>query len=1005
MNKTLRITIIVVAVLAVIALAFGLGGNENFHEKYEGFDLSASSSSIVRENTYKEYLTTHAARYPSKDISVDIFSYDETESTGIRIESGYQGAERVLITEDGSSVTWTVDVPEEGFYNLEFTYIATPSRNVNMERIIKINGVLPFTGADILTFRRLWKDQGSIRTDNQGRQIRPQQTEVFQWQSSMVKSDSGYETEPYKFYFVKGKNTITVEATNEPMVLSAVDLKAVKKVASYSEYYASVKNKSSNTNKDMEPIVIQGETSTLRSDPSLFARYDRSSPVSQPYDVAHTVFNYIGGEPWKTPGQWIEWEMEVPEDGFYQISIQGRQLYQRGYVSARSLYIDGVIPFEEVSSIEFRYTSDWNLVTPSNPETKEPYLFYLSKGKHSIRLEVTLGKMGDIISELEDSVFRLSSIYRTILVLTGSIPDTYRDYEIHKVYPEEYEAMNVESKRLYKMVDDFAAITGQKSDLIASAQTLAVELEQFYKHPNKITESFTTFRANITSLGASLLNLAEGKLDIDFIMLTPAGEKPKGPKANGITKIVHEIRSFFTSFFVDTTQLGDVYDKDDEHFIEVWITAGRDQSEILKTMVDDTFIPATGIHANVKLINADALLNAVVAGNGPDVVLTIGMNIPVDYALRNANVNLMKFPDCEEVLKQFNPSSYEGFKYNGGIYALPEQETFNLLFYRTDIMEQLGLEVPQTWDDLIAILPTLQGNNLQVGLPYPSIQAPDMTAFYSMVFQNGGRIYNDAGTKTEIDSEAGIAAFKLYTSFYNSYGLDTIFDFTSRFRSGEMPIGIANYSLYNTLAVAAPEIRGMWEFTHLPGTERTDENGNTYIDRSTGVGGMCCMMISKGSTDFVTAEALNTFYGDSSEEEKQALLKDRNKKVLRNIQRQADSWEFMKWWVSTDTQVRFGREMEAILGSSGRYTTANVEALKQLSWSTKQLNVLLGSLEETVGVPEVPGSYYTPRHVINGIRKVYNEKEDPRETLIDYARKINDELTRKRQEFNLPVEE
>ena len=165
------------------------------------------------------------------------------------------------------------------------------------------------------------------------------------------------------------------------------------------------------------------------------------------------------------------------------------------------------------------------------------------------------------------------------------------------------------------------------------------------------------------------------------------------------------------------------------------------------------------------------------------------------------------------------------------------------------------------------------------------------------------------------------------------------------------------------------------------------------------------MMISKGSTDFVTAEALNTFYGDSSEEEKQALLKDRNKKVLRNIQRQADSWEFMKWWVSTDTQVRFGREMEAILGSSGRYTTANVEALKQLSWSTKQLNVLLGSLEETVGVPEVPGSYYTPRHVINGIRKVYNEKEDPRETLIDYARKINDELTRKRQEFNLPVEE
>ena len=61
-------------------------------------------------------------------------------------------------------------------------------------------------------------------------------------------------------------------------------------------------------------------------------------------------------------------------------------------------------------------------------------------------------------------------------------------------------------------------------------------------------------------------------------------------------------------------------------------------------------------------------------------------------------------------------------------------------------------------------------------------------------------------------------------------------------------------------------------------------------------------------------------------------------------------------------------------------------------------------MKETVGVPEVPGSYYTPRHVVNGARKVINDKDDPRETLIDYTRKINEELTRKRQEFKLPTE-
>ena len=138
---------------------------------------------------------------------------------------------------------------------------------------------------------------------------------------------------------------------------------------------------------------------------------------------------------------------------------------------------------------------------------------------------------------------------------------------------------------------------------------------------------------------------------------------------------------------------------------------------------------------------------------------------------------------------------------------------------------------------------------------------------------------------------------------------------------------------------------------------------------------------------------------------KEEVLSERQKKLKRATQRELDSWEFMKWWVSAETQVRFGREMEAVLGSSGRQTTANVEALRQLPWNSKQLKILTDSLDTSVGVPEVPGSYYTQRHVVNGIRMVVNTHDDPRETLIDYARKINDELTRKRQEFNLPVEE
>ena len=66
--------------------------------------------------------------------------------------------------------------------------------------------------------------------------------------------------------------------------------------------------------------------------------------------------------------------------------------------------------------------------------------------------------------------------------------------------------------------------------------------------------------------------------------------------------------------------------------------------------VDDTFTPATGIRVNVKLVVADTLLTAVVAGNGPDVVLSLGTWFPVNYAMRNAAEDLTQFEDFDEVI-------------------------------------------------------------------------------------------------------------------------------------------------------------------------------------------------------------------------------------------------------------------------------------------------------------------------------------------------------------------
>lgn len=971
----------IVVVVAAVLIIKSVFDEEDFRAKYEGYDLSTDVAGTGREGTYTDYLKEHQdAACPEGQIAVPLTEY--AAGSGVEVYSEYEGETDVLYTGQDSEVTWEVDVPKAGFYNVYIGYMTVESRGVAAERAVLVNGELPFSDAANITFTRIWKDGGEPKTDNQGNMIRPTQVEEYAWQNAYCRDDMGYITEPYRFYFEQGKNTLTFQAVNEPLVLREVSVRGLQSAVSYEEYIESQNAPEASGEGSGFLLKIQGEESTFRSESSLYAKYDRSSPTTQPYSVKNTLLNYVGGDAWRSSGQWIEWEFEVPEDGYYNIAVKGRQNYARGSVSSRSVYIDGEIPFEEMKEISFDYSNDWEVLTLGD-DAGEPYRFYLTAGTHTIRLEATLGSMGPILEELEDSTYRLNQIYRKLLIYTGPNPDKYRDYNIDKTYPEIIEAMSLESKRLYKIVDDTVQYTGQKADKIATAQTLAQQLERFVERPDKITVEFTTFKDNITALGTATLNMSETKLDVDYLVVTGQNASPEKDTANILESAAHELRSFVASFTVDYNSVGDVYDEDSEDVVKVWILTGRDQGTILKSMVDDTFTPETGVKVNVEIVAADALLSAVMAGRGPNVVLSVGADQPVNYALRGAAEDLTQFADLDEVLQSYTESSYEQYRLDDSLYGLPETQTFNVMFYRTDILEEMELEVPQTWQEMIELLPTIQGNNMSIGLPSAAgsssnaaantavaSNAPDLSMYFSLLFQNGGDLYDEAGMCTTVDEEAGVAAIEDYSEYFTDYGIPTYFDFVSRFRSGEMPIGISPYSTYNTLMVSAPEIRGLWDFTLIPGTERTNADGSTYIDRSDFITGSATMMIA-------------------TEDES-----------LRNA-----SWEFMKWWAQADTQVRFGREMEALLGSSARYATANFDAFSQLAWNADDIEVLSEQWKQTVGIREVPGGYYTGRHITNAVRKIINEKEDPRETILDYSITIDEEITKKRREFGLPVKE
>lgn len=291
---------------------------------------------------------------------------------------------------------------------------------------------------------------------------------------------------------------------------------------------------------------------------------------------------------------------------------------------------------------------------------------------------------------------------------------------------------------------------------------------------------------------------------------------------------------------------------------------------------------------------------------------------------------------------------------------------FNVLFYRKDIFEQNGWKVPKTWNEVIDLVTDMQVSNLEFYMP---LEGDLGTIYATLLHQMGGQYYNDDQSATAFKEEVALQAFEQWCSFFTDYSFALSANFSNRFRSGEMPIGISSYTLFNTLAVFAPDIAGKWEFAPLPGMERVDENGNTYIDNTTMLGQTAVVIMDQGDKHDYTM-----------------------------------SWEFIKWWTRTDTQSSYAKEMESILGAAARHNTANRYAVEDLAWTTSEKAIITEMWDTAKGIPGVPGGYYIGRNLENSIRAVINNDENPRETFKEYIEQINAEITRKRIEFGLEEE-
>lgn len=975
-GKTSRSTIAKNIMLAAMALLIMLPAGLNLEtnasanavaaeEQDRGESAAVGGTAAFNENRYAAYLSEHGdAARPDRQIVLEAADYSRTEGSSFEKLADYEGMEgQSLLTGETGRVEWNVHIPEAGFYNLSMLYYPVPGKSSAIERALYIDGQLPFREAAYLQFDRIWDNQlDGLMEDNQGNDLRPRQIEQPRWSEKAFQDSDGYENEPFLFFFSEGAHTLTLEASREPVVIKQLKLYKQPVPPSYAELKQQMDSEGVLPSSS-QLLTIEGEAATAKSSPTLYPLSERSSAAVHPYSSSKIKINTIGGLNWRIPGQWIEWEIDVPETGLYKMAFKTQQNYVRGIYSTRRLTIDGVVPFTEMAKVPFRYQSGYRLDVLGGDEA---YLFNLEKGRHVVRLEVSLGEFAPLIREVEESLYSLNSMYRKILMITGTKPDEYRDYQLDKKVPDLLEVFGTERDRLRGIAGRLVELSGQSSDQEALLKTMAAQLGELIEDPDTIPRRLTAYKTNTGGLGTWVQQAREQPLEIDALYLA-SPDKQFPEKGMGVgSKIKHETATFLASFFTDYNQIGNVSEEGDQKSVTVWIGSGRDQANTMKAMIDETFTSATGINVNLKLVNMSTLLPATLAGQGPDVAMQIGNDLPVNFAMRNAAADLTQFADFVEVEERFRESAMVPFRYDGGAYALPETQTFNMLFYRKDILEELHLQVPQTWDEVSTLLAVLSKNHMQFGLPVVAQSAiqgqniPPNSMYAALLFQNGGQFYRSGGAESDLNSRTGIETFKQWTEFYTDYKLEREYDFANRFRTGEMPFGIADYTLYNQLSVFAPEIRGMWGFVPIPGTVQADGT----LDRTVSSGGSGVIMMEKA--------------------------KDKDA-----------SWEFMKWWTSEETQTVFGREMEGLMGAAARYPTANIKALDSLPWPVEDYANLKAQFEWAEGVPEVPGGYFTGRHLFNAFYKTVVGEVEARESIMDYVQYIQDEISTKRKEFGL----
>lgn len=464
---------------------------------------------------FREYTAAFPAVYPEEEIRAGAeacvrYEEDDVGRTPV-LYTDYEGrAGDSIYTGNDSLTEFVINVETEGFYRMALEYYPVPGSGADIERSILLDGELPYRELGRVRFGRVWKEG----------------TEAPGWIVSDCRDSMGYVDEPLAVYLTEGEHRISLLAVKEPMLVYQVVLRNEKPVQAYAQvktFWDAVGIKAAGG----ATIHMEAEQAARASSKMLVSVQQREEPVP----AAKKDGTFIDGEDWKEAGQWIEWEFDVEEAGYYYISLYDRQNYVKGTGVCRKIMIDGRIPFAEMENYHFTYGRSWREETLSDAEGV-PYVFYLKQGSHRIRMEAVPGDVAGLAGEVWDSVSRFHQICCRIRENAGEETEGGRDPGPDACLSELREELSAVGARLQDTIIRLQELTGRYSDGVRALKALQDSLADLSCggacSARRVRKYEDRLRACRNWADLAVLQ----PLAVDYINIVPAGDP--SPAAGGL---------------------------------------------------------------------------------------------------------------------------------------------------------------------------------------------------------------------------------------------------------------------------------------------------------------------------------------------------------------------------------------------------------------------------------------------------------------------------------------